>query len=235
MYVRPQHEGKPLTLGVSGKLWRDALVMFDRETRTLWSQVLGQAVAGPLEGIALEEVPSQVTTWKAWKVRHPDTLVLVKPPLRRSSYSEYHSNPGTIGVLGSENPDGRLPVKMLVFGFEVEDTPVAVPLVLLEDAPVLGLVAHGQPLMIVSPPEESVALAYRRVVDGQTFDFEASEHDGSFALRDRQTGSIWSWESGESLAGELVGRRLEPYPGISVFWGVWARYHPGSEVVGLPP
>ena len=30
-----------MRLGVSGMLWRDGLVMFDRDTRTLWARVTG--------------------------------------------------------------------------------------------------------------------------------------------------------------------------------------------------
>ena len=35
--------GRTLTFGVSGMLYRDALVMYDRETDTLWSHVDGRA------------------------------------------------------------------------------------------------------------------------------------------------------------------------------------------------
>ena len=50
MYARPtDDEGRPLTFGVSGKLWRDALVMFDRQTGSLWSQISGDAIRAELE------------------------------------------------------------------------------------------------------------------------------------------------------------------------------------------
>jgi len=37
---------RTLTFIVSGKLWRDSLIMMDRETRTLWSHVAGEAIHG---------------------------------------------------------------------------------------------------------------------------------------------------------------------------------------------
>lgn len=98
MYARPKVNGTPSTLGVSGMLWRDSLVMYDRATRSLWSQVNGKAVAGPLEGKRLEELSSEQTTWGEWKRRYPDTLVLVKPRLSGSQYEQYFENPSRISA-----------------------------------------------------------------------------------------------------------------------------------------
>jgi hypothetical protein len=77
--------GEIYTFGVSGKLIRNVLVMFDRETDTLWSQLLGEAVRGELIGTKLEFVPSWMMTWEEWKALHPDTVALDKGfPRRRS-------------------------------------------------------------------------------------------------------------------------------------------------------
>ena len=56
--------GQVLTFGVSGMLFRDGLVMYDRETDTLWTHVDGRAVRGKLTGHVLEIVPSIHATWK---------------------------------------------------------------------------------------------------------------------------------------------------------------------------
>ena len=53
-------------------------VMYDHQTETLWSQFLGEAVEGPLEGAKLEMIPSQFTTWREWRDQYPDTLALDK-------------------------------------------------------------------------------------------------------------------------------------------------------------
>ena len=42
---------------MSGKLIMYALVMYDRQTDTLWSQFLSRGVRGPLSGTQLEIVP----------------------------------------------------------------------------------------------------------------------------------------------------------------------------------
>ena len=53
MYRR-EVEGRELTFGVSGKLFKNALVMYDRETRSLWSHFSGEALSGPMKGRRLE-------------------------------------------------------------------------------------------------------------------------------------------------------------------------------------
>lgn len=60
------------------------LVMFDRATGSYWSQLLGQAICGPLTGERLTLVPSTVTDWRSWRERHPDTTVLLPPPHSRT-------------------------------------------------------------------------------------------------------------------------------------------------------
>lgn len=72
----PLISGKRLTFGVTGKLYRSGLVMYDRETQSLWSQLLQQAITGPLTGSALKMLPAEHTTWEYWRERHPKCLVL---------------------------------------------------------------------------------------------------------------------------------------------------------------
>ncbi len=148
MYARPQINGASTTLGVSGMLWRDALIMYDRATDSLWSQVNGTAVAGPAKGKRLQELPSELTTWREWKRRNPDTLVLVKPALPGSLYDDYFSDPGRIGVRGSTNDDPRLPGKELVIGIERNGRFAAVPLSLVEKRKRMEVQALGIPLVI---------------------------------------------------------------------------------------
>ena len=75
--TRPEATGfggaEPVTFGTSGLLFRSNKLMYDRQTNTLWSQLLGEAVEGPLKGTRLEFLPSWQTTWEDWKTQHPNT------------------------------------------------------------------------------------------------------------------------------------------------------------------
>lgn len=52
------------------------LLFFDRQTDSLWSQLLSEAVTGPLAGTRLAVLPVENTQWGVWKERHPETKVL---------------------------------------------------------------------------------------------------------------------------------------------------------------
>jgi hypothetical protein len=64
------------SFGVSGLLYNSDVLLYDRRTESLWSQLLAEAVSGPLKGTKLEPVPISHTTWADWKRRHPGTEVL---------------------------------------------------------------------------------------------------------------------------------------------------------------
>ena len=115
MYARKVGE-RTLTIGVSGQLWKDVLVLYDRETQTRWTQLSGKAIDGPLTGQKLEEIPSEVSTWAEWKARHPRTALLKKTEPVGPAYVGYASNDEMLGIFGSRNSDDRLPGKELIYG-----------------------------------------------------------------------------------------------------------------------
>ena len=89
--------GAVTTLGVSGLLYNSDLLLYDRKSESLWSQVMGQAVSGPRKGERLIPVPIEHTTWEDWKKQHPQTEVLSKDTgfsraYGRSPYGDYDEN-----------------------------------------------------------------------------------------------------------------------------------------------
>ena len=77
---------RKLTYGVSGLLYNSDLLMYDRQTESLWSQIEGRAVSGPLKGEELELKPSRLTNWHGWTSEHPDTMVLSRNTGHRRNY-----------------------------------------------------------------------------------------------------------------------------------------------------
>lgn len=126
MYSR-ELEGKTYTFGVSGKLWRDALLMYDHQTRSLWSHITGEAIQGQLKGKKLKPLVSMPQiAWKTWQENYPDTKVLsvnyrgkMVESISHDSYQRYHKSQDT-GVSGTEYTDKRLPNKQLVIGVQVQ-------------------------------------------------------------------------------------------------------------------
>jgi hypothetical protein len=57
------------------------------ENETLWSQVLGEVVIGPLIGTELDIIPSTITRLSDWTDSPPDTKVLARPENSRRNYN----------------------------------------------------------------------------------------------------------------------------------------------------
>lgn len=89
--------GDVLVFGVSGLLYNSDVLLFDRDTESLWSQIIGKAISGAFKGTALEMLPLTHTTWSDWKQRYPESTVLSEHTgfgrnYARNPYAGYESN-----------------------------------------------------------------------------------------------------------------------------------------------
>jgi hypothetical protein len=64
-------DGRVLSFGTSGMLYADNLVMYDRQTESLWPQLTGQASIGVLTGQRLEAIPMGTVAWSEFATRIP--------------------------------------------------------------------------------------------------------------------------------------------------------------------
>ncbi len=220
--------GRTLTLMVSGMLWRDSLVMMDEETKTLWSQVTGEAIRGPLKGKRLQIIPAVQTTWSRWRASHPDTTVLKKEAaFRESAYEKYSSDPSRFGLGRARKVLGQLPGKAIVNGIAAGGDALAVADVrLLVGEPVFATLGH-RPVVIVRGTDGGVRAFVARI-DAEPLEFRAVRGG---RLADGATGSVWDPERGVFTAGELAGRALEPLPVTRAFWFAWSTFYPSTRVI----
>ncbi|RMF21059.1 MAG: DUF3179 domain-containing protein, partial [Deltaproteobacteria bacterium] len=124
-------QGATTTLGVSGLLYESNVLMYDRQTESLWSQLAGEAVTGERTGTALTVVPSELTTWQRWRKAHPDTAVLSPETgytrnYLRNPYASYEDSGGV--MFPPSRRDSRLEAKQLVLGVSAGRTHKAYPL-----------------------------------------------------------------------------------------------------------
>lgn len=110
--------------GVSGLLYNSNVLMYDRGGRpeALWSQLEGESVSGPGAGTELKALPVELTSWAAWRARHPDTSVLSEETghardYRRDPYAGYLAGPGLMFPVRPTSE--RLPQKERVLGVQV--------------------------------------------------------------------------------------------------------------------
>ncbi len=90
-------DGRVLSFGVSGLLYNSDVLLYDRQTQSLWSQLLAQAISGPLKGHRLRMLPLTHTTWADWRNSHSATQVLSPDtgqtrPYERDPYAGYESS-----------------------------------------------------------------------------------------------------------------------------------------------
>lgn len=129
MVFTGKHRGERLDFGVSGLLYRDNLLMFDRQSQSLWSQLMGEAVSGPRVGARLQRLPLQHLTWREWRARHPDTTVLSTATGYRRDYGEdpYRLYAASPFAPGGQELLGPLPAKAWVIGVRIGATAKAYP------------------------------------------------------------------------------------------------------------
>jgi len=229
-------DGEATVFGVSGLLFRNALVMYDERTGSLWSQIAAAAIQGEKVGTALELVPSALTTWGEFRERYPEGVVLRPPPesstvTGRNSTRDYGRNPyagyessSDIGLGGSFD-DERLHPKTTVVGVEHGGVSRAYPLDRVQEAGVVNDEVGGLPV-VVAATESGTLVAYVREVDGQTLAF-TRESEGFLAAG----GSRWRLLGGRAVDGPYEGTRLDQANTVAgEFFFSWVNFHPDTEV-----
>ncbi len=122
---------RTLTFGVSGLLYNSDVLMYDRETESLWSQIMMKAVSGRMRGKVLRLLPLDQTTFADFKARHPSGKVLSTRTghvrdYARSPYSDYAYSP--LIYFPISHRDERLSTKEPVAGIVVGDRARAYPI-----------------------------------------------------------------------------------------------------------
>ena len=226
--------GVTRTFGVSGKLIMNALVMYDHQSDTLWSQFLSRGVRGPLADTSLEIVPSLQTTWGQWLGLHPDTLVLDKRGIYRGdTYESYYRN-GSAGIIGESNKDDRLPTKELVVGLDLEGRTIAYPFRDIANQPVINDFFAGRDVLVTFEPGSETGVVFNRRVDGRALNFRPIDRDntqdGILLMQDDETSTTWQALTGRAIDGELEGTVLTRLPSHYSFWFAWSDFHPDTEL-----
>ena len=204
MVHRREVNGETLIFGVHGALWGNAMTWWDHSTGSIWSQPLGEAIAGPRKGQTVELLSSQFTTWGAWREQHPDTLALVAPG----------------GSSGFDLADFYIVV-------DFTDEVRAYPVPDLRQAGVVNDVVAGLEIAVVSDPTEPDRWAgFSRRVGDTVIELEV---DGD-VLRDAVSGTTFDPARGFALEGKYEGEILDLLPALTSFPGDYDTFWPDGTV-----
>jgi hypothetical protein len=231
VFNRSLTDGQTLEFGTSGKLYNSNLVMYDRNTNSLWSQAMAQSIAGELSGVKLERIPFDLAAWKDWKQIFPQSKILSQDtghsrPYGADPYGDYYTNPDILFPVS--NDDGRLGVKEIIIGLEETGMSKSYKLEDIEDLKVINdKLTENNTVSLWSIFPHMVRL-FDPLLDGKTLlTFHYDERKNVFI--DNQTGSEWNFE-GKSIAGKLNGSSLLRLPFDQGFWFEWSTFHPNTEV-----
>jgi hypothetical protein len=222
----PRLEGRQLKLGEIG-LKNGVAILYDEQTRSWWSQIVGKALRGPMEGRELRQWPCTLTTWGRWRRLYPGTTVNVDPELpgvRRFTEETWGwiitlTDDGPIanadlvvGVLGRKSARAWLLRRVYRAGRAVND------------------VIDGMPVVIFLGRDAVTVRVLRRTVGKRTLLLRA---DGDW-LRDEETGSVWDPMTGRAQSGPLAGKRLESVVFTSALWYAWRSQRPDTTLWSEP-
>ena len=233
-----------LDFGTSGKLYHSALVMYDRQTQSLWAHFTAEGLVGVLAGERLDTYPASIVSWGSWRDANPDGLVLSRDTgfdrdYGRNPYLGYDDVERQPFLFRGE-VDGRLAAMERVVAMGRDTEPVAVRLDQLADAGVIDLSVDGEDITVWHLPGTGSALddictangrdvgatgVFHREADGRELTFE---RNGELFVDD-ETGSRWDI-FGTAVDGPLAGERLEPVEHIDTFWFAWAAYQPDTRI-----
>lgn len=246
---------KKLSFGVSGKLWKNVLIMYDRQTDTLWSHLTGEGLIGPLKGERLKTFPAAMMRYSEWKQLYPDTLVLKKKlkgmggafrSPSRDPYEGYYYSAQT-GVIPEKYRDSRLHPKTLLVGLAL-DSPKekggqvakVYPFADLNRAGVVNDRFAGRDVLVTYCEGAGTGVVFDRVLNGKTLEFELVTSKGAKGaaacrfMKDKKTGSRWQRLTGLAVDGPLAGARLNQLSTTLAFWFGWKDYFPKSVIYRHP-
>ena len=207
---------RTLDLEASGALKAATLIMRDRQTDSWWSIMTASAIGGPLTGTSLKELPvSEKTTWKSWRERYPNTLVLSVQGLEHvenNPYDNYFRSDDTFRNTAVK--DGRLPPKAPIYAFWLEGVAYAVPHSAFAGGKILKAPIPGASLLLARPVDASI--------------YASSE--AWLVRREIPPDITPATLLGELKAGTLPG--AERLGGFDTFWYTWVGVNEGSKVLG---
>ncbi len=233
-----------LDFGTSGALLNSSLVMYDRQTESLWSHYTGQAVVGHLVGAELDLIPVQTVSFEAFLTSHPDgeVLGLDTGHFRRygqNPYESYDSN--SRPFLFSGPTDDRLDPIARVVALRDGAEGVVIPTEVLAERRVVPFAFAGRELVAVFEPGTASALDSALISEGRdvgaTGVFVRSLDGRPLELVPAEGGGFVDAASGAFY--DILGRpadsgadALEPVEHLDTFWFAAAAFYPDAEIIG---
>lgn len=235
-------DGQQFELGVSGLLYNNNLIIYDRrDNATLYPQIYTAGIEGSHRGEALTLLPVLETTWRTWKALHPNTRVIESGTYPQSRYAvypygDYRTNDNYLlfrlqpSLADNASPyAGSFGTKDMVMGLRLNGAARAYPFKELGQQAVVNDALGDIEVVVAYDRDSQMAVPFARQVADQILTFQLREGGFPFQLRDLETGSIWDL-TGLAIDGPLSGTRLTQVPAHNAFWFAWVTFWPETDV-----
>ena len=225
--------GRAFNPAVNGKIETFRLVgmdhfnaMFeDASTKSWWQQATGVAVAGPLQGTALGEIPSQQSTLAAWLRQYPNSLVMQPDTAFAEEYEHmetYDKGTGKSKLTKRDSLSWR--PKSWVIGVSYNHAVKAYDWNELVKQKIIQDSLPGLPVVVTLENDTATFHVFDRTVRGKALSFAKS---GNEQLVD-DTKSTWTMD-GRCVEGEFKGEKLQMIQAYQEFWHSWKLFHPETK------
>ena len=253
VYLRKlEYDGKEniMEFEPSGMLRNSDMVMLDRNTETLWQQLMGVAIVGELDKKQLDILPSLIISVEEFFNRYPQGKILSKKTGFLDSEKHYGTNPYKNyddknskpyeRFFDSDKIDKRLPPmerivdiennsKYKVYTFKsiekkgvINDTFESKEVVLFHQSGTVSILDQEN---INESKDIGTIAVFNRKLEEKELTFKKVK--GTF--KDMQTNSSWDI-TGYCFEGELKGKQLQIEPHSNHFAFAWLAFYPDTEI-----
>ena len=190
----------------------------DRSTKSWWRQVSGEAIAGPLKGRNLKEVPSQQMTLQAWLEIHPDTKIMQPDSTYKHQYEELKDfDKGNTESKLLKKDSLSWNDKSWIVGIQLGMHARAYDWNDLLRQKIINDTLAGVGILVAVEPDSASFHVWNR--DSLQFIYDGQ------SLKDIQTRSSWNWQ-GKAVEGSLKDHRMPVIQSYQEFWHSWNTFRP---------
>jgi hypothetical protein len=204
--------------------------LFEDASGTWWQQATGKAVAGPLKGSSLQELPFQQLSLRSWLRQYPKSQIMQPDIHFQKDYKELAKyDQGTIKSKLEHRDSLSWKPKSWVIGLIHKKTSRAYSWNDLAKESIINDSLNNLPVLLVLENDKASFHVYNRMVNGIKYYFKKGAGEN---FLDDQTQSLWNME-GECIDGILKGARLSRIQSSQEFWHSWNTFHPETSQYAL--
>lgn len=204
----------------SGYLFKDNLMPYDEETETIWSQMLQQAVFGPLKGTRLNTINLIETKWSTVKENFDFAKVFVGD---KNGFAKNLNAPGPGGgddVNGADAPEDGNFVYGVFYKSNSNDLGIF-EYDQFSGTKIYDLTDGNRNIIVVGEASKGIVSSYYTAEQGQ---FEELHGEFPIVMINKNNNSKYNI-FGVAVSGPDAGQRLESPRSFVAIWWAWKEFY----------